>query len=182
MPIGLSSDGVVTPSGSSVCSWSPSSPIYSTPGTPFSLFEFTSEGKDLGTAVECEKFVPGVMNPAQRSPRSFRKRRSATALAPERLPAWVGDRPHQKSLRVIAGGLGEDVGEQKAQYCGTSGDVEQSSESNMVGELGHQEHTDERTEFPTPAATPCPVVRMLTGKTSEGSTNVVMFGPNSVNK
>jgi hypothetical protein len=61
MPIGLSSDGVVTPSGSSVCSWSPSSPIYSTPGTPFSLFEFTSEGKDLGTAVECEKFVPGVI-------------------------------------------------------------------------------------------------------------------------
>ena len=28
-----------------------------------------------------------------------------------------------------------------------------------------------------PAATPCPVVRMLTGNTSEGSTNVVMFGP-----
>ena len=26
---------------------------------------------------------------------------------------------------------------------------------------------------------PCPVVRMLTGNTSEGSTKVVMFGPNS---
>ena len=29
--------------------------------------------------------------------------------------------------------------------------------------------------LPIPAAIPCPVVRMLTGKTSEGSTNVVML-------
>jgi len=52
----------------------------------------------------------------------------------------------------------------------------------MVGELGHKNTPTNAPSFPTPAATPCPVVRMLTGKTSEGSTNVVMFGPNSVNK
>ena len=36
--------------------------------------------------------------------------------------------------------------------------------------------------FPMPAATPCPVVRILTGKSSDGRTNVVVFGPNSTNK
>ena len=36
--------------------------------------------------------------------------------------------------------------------------------------------------FPIPAAMPCPVVRMLIGKTSDGMTKVVVFGPNSVKK
>jgi len=59
MPIGLSSDGVVTPSGSSVCSWSQLAYLFDA-GTPFSLFEFTSEGKDLGRCG-VQKFVPGVI-------------------------------------------------------------------------------------------------------------------------
>ena len=36
--------------------------------------------------------------------------------------------------------------------------------------------------LPTPAEMPCPVARMVTGNTSLGITNVVMFGPNSVKK
>ena len=36
--------------------------------------------------------------------------------------------------------------------------------------------------LPTPAAIPWPVVRMLTGNTSDGRTNVVVFGPNSTKK
>ncbi len=36
--------------------------------------------------------------------------------------------------------------------------------------------------LPIPAEIPCPVVRMVTGYSSLGSTNVVMFGPNSVKK
>jgi hypothetical protein len=36
--------------------------------------------------------------------------------------------------------------------------------------------------LPIPAEMPCPVARMVTGNTSLGITNVVMFGPNSVKK
>ena len=36
--------------------------------------------------------------------------------------------------------------------------------------------------LPIPAAMPWPVVRMLTGKSSDGRTNVVVLGPNSMKK
>jgi hypothetical protein len=36
--------------------------------------------------------------------------------------------------------------------------------------------------LPMPAEIPCPVARMVTGYSSLGITNVVMFGPNSVKK
>ncbi len=36
--------------------------------------------------------------------------------------------------------------------------------------------------LPTPAEMPCPVARILIGKSSLGRTKVVMFGPNSVKK
>ncbi len=51
-----------------------------------------------------------------------------------------------------------------------------------VCSTGNKKTPMKAPSLPTPAEIPCPVVRMLTGNSSLGSTKVVMFGPNSVKK
>jgi hypothetical protein len=52
----------------------------------------------------------------------------------------------------------------------------------VLGELGHQEHSNERTELSDTGSDPVSCRSHAQGNTSEGRTNVVIFGPNSVNK
>jgi len=52
----------------------------------------------------------------------------------------------------------------------------------VVGNCGTRNTPMKHRACRLPAAIPCPVVRMLTGNTSDGRTNVVVFGPNSTKK
>ena len=85
-------------------------------------------------------------------------------------------------VQAPSGWFGQHQGEREAEDGHPGGEQQRAAQAERGLQHREQEDPDEGAELADPAEIPCPVVRMVTGNSSLGSTKVVMFGPNSVKK